>query len=77
MKRTINAFICFILILYGSVVLAQSQQVSGTVKDDKGPLAGITVAVKGKQIAEQTNTSGNFTIQASGNDILIFTSAGF
>lgn len=77
MKRTFYAFTCMILILYGSHVLAQSMQVRGSVRDETGPLPGITVTIKGSQSAVQTNESGNFTIQATGKDILVFTSAGY
>jgi hypothetical protein len=54
------------------------QTVSGTVSDAGGKaVQGATVTVKGKQIATTTNASGQFSINAAGNDVLVITSIGF
>ena len=63
-----------------SSIVANSQQktVSGTVLDDLGrPLSGVTVSVKGKTVASTTNEAGVFSISATAEDILIFSSVGF
>ena len=55
-----------------------AQTVSGTVSDGGGkPVSGVTVTVKGKQTASTTNTNGQFSINAAGSDVLVFTSIGF
>ncbi|MEO6583303.1 MAG: SusC/RagA family TonB-linked outer membrane protein, partial [Ferruginibacter sp.] len=52
--------------------------ITGKVFDTNGnPVAGITVTVKGKNRGTSTNSSGVFSIEASKNDVLIFTSVGY
>ncbi|RYJ44286.1 SusC/RagA family TonB-linked outer membrane protein [Flavobacterium beibuense] len=53
------------------------QQVHGTVTDASGPLPGVIIAVKGKNIAVNSDTNGNYTIAASAGDTLIFSFIGF
>jgi TonB-linked SusC/RagA family outer membrane protein len=64
------------LILF--VTALHAQQVSGTISDQSGgKLSRVSVMVKGTSRAALTDEAGNFTIGASGNDVLIFTSIGF
>lgn len=69
------------LILFFLVFLCSfsfGQTVTGTVSDAVGkPVVGATVAVKGKQTATTTNANGQFSINAAGSDVLVFTSVGF
>jgi TonB-linked SusC/RagA family outer membrane protein len=66
----------FFLILFGTAIYAQ--QVSGTVADSTSkPVSKATVHVKGTSRATTTDDAGNFTINASGNDVLVVTSVGF
>lgn len=54
-------------------LLAQSQEITGTVKDSTGrPMAGISVAVKGKNIATVSKQDGKFNIPAKTGDVLVF-----
>jgi TonB-linked SusC/RagA family outer membrane protein len=85
MKKKINPvvpgicrlfFILLFIVFFAS--FSFSQTVTGTVSDAGGkPVVGVTVTVKGKQTATTTNSSGNFSINAAGNDVLVFTSIGF
>src|SRR6186997_2873581 len=54
-------------------------KVTGKVNDESGkPLEGVTVQVKGTNIATATSADGSFTINApSGTSTLIITSVGF
>jgi TonB-linked SusC/RagA family outer membrane protein len=64
-------------ILFFSIT-AFSQTITGTVTDvDKKPLGSVTVQVKGTPRTTLTDDAGKFSINASGNDVLIFTSIGF
>ena len=56
--------------------VAKAQSVTGFVFDSQtgSAIPGVTVTVKGSQVATQTNEEGNFSIVASGNATLIFTS---
>ncbi len=57
---------------------AFSQTVKGVVTDaDKKPIGHVTVQVRGTSRTVQTNEAGRFTIKASANDVLVFTSVAF
>ena len=77
MKRAIETFICLMLLLYGSICEAQSQQIRGSVKDEKGPMQGVNVLVKGTKSGVQTDSKGTFIIQAAIGDTLVFSSVGY
>lgn len=77
MKRGIETFICLMLLLCSGVLQAQRLAVTGTVTDEKGPLQGVNVLVKGSQSGTQTDAKGNFSIQAAQGDTLTFSSVGF
>lgn len=55
-----------IALLLSSVAFAQTRQLKGTVKDTKtsAPLPGVTVLVKGKNIAAVSGGDGSFTLNA-------------
>lgn len=66
----------FSFLFFSQILLAQN--ISGTVKDQSGKgLPGITVSVKGSNKATSTDASGNFSIDAGSNAVLLFTSVGF
>src|SRR4051812_32198880 len=77
MKRRIEILICLILLLNSSVSMAQRSPVKGTVKDEKGPLPGVSILLKGTQTGTQTDAKGNFSIPASPGDTLVFSSLGY
>lgn len=60
-------------------VVAQQIAVQGTVKDAQTneALAATTVTVKGTSTSTQTGQSGEFTINASAGQTLVFTSMGY
>lgn len=59
-------------------LLAQQSNISGTITDGTGqPLPGANVLVKGTTMGTQSDFDGNYTIQASPNDVLIFSYIGF
>jgi len=54
------------------------EEINGVVKDEKGnEMPGVSVKVKGKTIAAITDGNGAFKIQASADDILIFSYIGY
>jgi TonB-linked SusC/RagA family outer membrane protein len=62
-----------LLILTPLYLLAQSQEITGTVKDSTGrPMAGVSVSVKGKNLVTITKSSGTFIIPAQTGDVLVF-----
>ncbi len=55
-----------------------AEPISGTVKDEKGiSMPGVSIKVKGKSIQAVTDSKGNFNIQASLNDVLVFSYIGY
>ena len=64
------------LIGFSPSVLAQTT-VSGRVTAGDSALVGVTVAVKGSNVATQTNELGRFTISAPSNGTLVFSFIGF
>lgn len=62
-----------LLMLMPLCLLAQSQLITGTVKDSTGrPMAGVSVSVKGKSRITTTKGNGSFDIPASTGDVLVF-----
>ncbi|WP_124980113.1 SusC/RagA family TonB-linked outer membrane protein [Nonlabens xiamenensis] len=76
MKTKINGILTLLLALVVQVAFAQ-QTVTGTVTDADGPLFGATVVVKGTSTATTTDFDGNYTIQASPEDVLVFSFSGY
>src|SRR5690625_1816701 len=61
-----------------SIKSVQQRQIRGKVTDEEGsPLVGVTVTVKGKNIAETTDNEGEFEIKADAGEALVFTYIGF
>jgi TonB-linked SusC/RagA family outer membrane protein len=68
------------IFLIASVVTAQSQTVSGTVRSatDNQPLSGVTVQVKGTSNATATDAKGHYVLKnTSSSDSLFFSYIGF
>ena len=59
-------------------IVAFSQTITGKVTDaDKKPISNATVQVKGTTRTVLTDEAGNFTVAASGTDVLVFSSIGY
>ena len=56
----------------------EQQQISGSVKNEKGdPLAGATITVKGSTIQSATDANGSFSIRAKQGDFLVINYQGY
>lgn len=54
-----------------------AQSVTGTVTDQEGiPLAGVSIMIKGTNSGTSSNFDGEFAVNASGNDVLVFSYVG-
>jgi TonB-linked SusC/RagA family outer membrane protein len=75
--RHVRLLIAFILL--HSAVLAQTRQITGSVKDNAGTgIPSVTIKVKGKNIETVTDMGGAFSLQApSGKIQLVATSVGY
>ena len=77
-RRLLKLFFCPLFLLISSWAMAQNISVTGKVTDEKGQaLPGATVAIKGTTKGTNTGADGNYTIAASGNDVLVFSVVGF
>jgi len=55
-----------------------SHDIHGKVSDSKGgPMAGVSVTIKGESVGTTTDNSGNYSITVPDNAILIFSYVGF
>ncbi|WP_197428721.1 TonB-dependent receptor plug domain-containing protein [Phnomibacter ginsenosidimutans] len=64
--------------LVAMVSFAQTGKISGRILDDDAkPLAGVSVTIKGKATGTQSNTAGDFSIEAAQGDVLVFSMTGF
>ena len=69
-------FLVLIIFLMG-IHVTMAQTVTGTVTDDTGPLPGANVIIKGTSTGTTTDFDGNYTINASGTDVLVFSYIGY
>jgi len=61
-----------------SVAFAQEKKVSGRVTGADGkPLAGVTIAVQGSNVATQTDANGNYSFSVPTGKVIVFRSVGF
>src|SRR6185295_19838195 len=68
-----------IILVLPPALHAQQRTVNGTVlsDDDKTPLAGVTVRVKGTRRLTQTDANGKFSIQVNTGETLEFSYVGY
>lgn len=82
LRRFLSLSMAIALFLTVNVVTAQNGQqakvtISGTVTASGEPVIGAVVAVKGTTTGTITSDKGEYTINATGNDILVFSSIGY
>lgn len=80
MKFTLTKFLAFILVVIFTSGIAFGQElVKGTVvdQDDKTPIPGVNVVVEGTSTGTITDINGNFSIEASSGDVLVFSFVGY
>lgn len=81
MKKINELFICVlwgVLFLLGTMVYSQERILKGNITNESGlPLPGVNVLVKGTTQGTMSDFDGNFTINASSGDVLVFSFIGF
>ncbi|MEZ7499578.1 SusC/RagA family TonB-linked outer membrane protein [Flavobacterium sp. Arc3] len=72
-------FLISLLFLFVQTTFAQTKTITGTVKNkaDGIPIPGVTVLIKGTTKSSITDLDGNYTINASSTDALVFSYIGF
>lgn len=72
-----NRILVVVCLLVSSILFAQQGKISGTLLDDDGlPLPGATITVKGTSNGTTTDFDGNYTIECSVGETLVFTYIG-
>ena len=78
MKRLTNGVLVLLLLLFPSIIWAQSKTITGKVTDDSGPIAGASVTVKNSAIGTTTDDNGDFTLAVPPDaKTLVITSLGY
>lgn len=76
--RLTHFFLFTLLSLFSATMYGQEVRVTGNVTGTDGvPLPGATVLVKNTSNGTQTDFDGNYVIEASSGDILVFSYIGF
>lgn len=74
LKLLKSALLFGVLLCFG---FASAQTISGNVSDASGPLPGATVIIKGTLQGTSADFDGNYSIDASAGDILVFSFVGY
>lgn len=78
MEKRLNGILTLLLAFVVQLTFAQDKTVTGAVMDEDGiSLPGVNVIVQGTNQGTQTDFDGNYTIQASSGEILVFSYVGF
>ena len=78
MKTKLLSILSSFLLVFAFGFTVQAQSISGTVTDDNGvPLPGATVLVQGTTNGVSTDFDGNYSINASSGDTLVFSFVGY
>ena len=75
-----KSYVKWLLLMFFNItiVLAQEKQISGTITDDVGvPLPGANVIIKGTSTGTQSDFDGNYQINASVGQTLVYSYVGF
>ena len=70
-------FTCLAMLFLSFSLMAQTKQVSGTVVDNVGPVAGASVIEKGTQNGAVTDLDGNWTLSVRQGATIVVSSIGY
>ena len=77
MKPKLKIYLVLLLVLFVQISFAQERTVTGNVTDNNGvPLPGASVVIKGTMTGTETDFDGNFSIQVSPKQTLVFSYIG-
>ena len=78
MKTKFLRIVSSFLLVFAFGFTVQAQSISGTVTDENGvPLPGATVLVQGTSNGVSTDFDGNYSINATSGDTLVFSFVGY
>lgn len=76
MKTKFSGLLALLLALAVQITFAQDRTITGTVSDETGPLPGVNIIIKGTSTGTDTDFDGNYSIEASTGDVLVFSFIG-
>lgn len=76
MKKYVGTI--FLIFFLTATLFAQTKRITGVVRDaaDNAPIPGVIIQVKGTSVGTGTDANGEFAIQASATDTLVFSLIG-
>ena len=74
--KKLQFFLTLVFALFMQFIFAQEKTVTGIVKDSKGSIAGVNVAIKGTNKATSTDFNGGYSIKANVGETLVFSFIG-
>ncbi len=78
MKTKFSGILTLLLVLIVQVTFAQEKTISGSVTDEAGlPLPGVNIIIQGTSTGTQSDFDGNYSIEASVGQTLVFSYVGF
>jgi len=78
MRTKFSGILTLLLALVVQLTFAQEKTISGTVSDNSGlPLPGVNIIVKGTSTGTQSDFDGNYSLQASAGQTLVFSYLGY
>src|SRR5260221_2549021 len=81
MRKFLRLFFAssLMLLLLTPALIAQQKTITGTIlsEDNKTPLSGVTIKVKGTRRTVQTDVNGNFSIKINPGETLQFSYVGY
>ncbi|MDC7995986.1 SusC/RagA family TonB-linked outer membrane protein [Altibacter sp. HG106] len=78
MRTKFSGILTLLLAFVVQLTFAQEKTISGTVTDPSGlPLPGVNIIVKGTSTGTQSDFDGNYTVQASVGQTLVYSYVGF
>lgn len=78
MRTKFSGILTLLLAFVVQLTFAQEKTISGSVSDNTGlPLPGVNIIVKGTSNGTQSDFDGNYSIQTSTGQILVFSYVGF
>ncbi|KJD31766.1 TonB-dependent receptor [Tamlana nanhaiensis] len=77
MSKLLHEKLLLVLMFLGISGALVAQEVSGIVKDDSGPLPGVSIVLKGTTTGTTTDFDGKYLVKANNGDVLVFSYVGY
>jgi len=78
MRQKFKILLTLLSFVMVQTMFAQEKEITGSVQDASGvPLLGVNILVKGSSTGTQTDFDGNYTIEASAGETLVYSYVGF